>query len=254
MQQQITLKSLYNFYIKHPEGQWIMQWPNAVELYNFIKNNPVKRVLGLGTGVGLSDAVIAFAMIEKGETDYVIDSMEQYDKCITLANQMIPEPLKKNINIIKSNVIVWNDPSMPYENYSIYETMPEGDYDLIINDGPAPFMEGDKYIDLPNGTIHKMLIDGKLKAGTKIIYDGRIQSLKLLERYFSDNLLLVHIPARNNDFNVLEKKDVPFIFRDDKLEMMKTTTNYFKEPNENIVSSDQSGPQSQTTDSIEGAK
>lgn len=249
------LKSLYSHFAKHPESQWIMQWPNAVELYKFILEHDVKKVLGLGTGIGLSDAVMALAFKEKGVADYKIDSIEQYDKCINLANELIPiapTNLKRNVNIIKANPIVWKDERMPYEYYSIFDQLPEEDYDLIINDGPAPFMEGEHYIDLPNGTIHKLTIEGKIKPKTLVVYDGRIQSLKFLERYFGDNYFLSYIPPRNSDFNVLERKDNPLSFKDDKLEMMKNKTTYFKD--ENTISSHKQGSQGTTTAPINAAK
>ena len=73
----MNIAELYNQFRKHPEGTWIMQWPNAVELYDWIKNHSVKKILGLGTGIGLSDAIIALAMKDKGEENYHIDSVEQ---------------------------------------------------------------------------------------------------------------------------------------------------------------------------------
>jgi hypothetical protein len=249
----MELKQLYLKFRTHPEGTWIMQWANAQRLYNFILNNPIKRVLGLGTGVGLSDAVVALAWLHKKETDCHLDSIEQYDKCIKLANELIPEDLKSFIEIHKSEPKVWESDKMPYNPTSIYEMELSGDYDLIINDGPSPFMLNNNYLDLPNGTIHKMILEGKIKAGTKIIYDGRVTSLKLLERYLGDNLSLIFLPPVGEDFVVLERNDKPLVVRDDKLDAMKSQTLYFKN-HENTISSDQQSPSSETADTSEGAK
>lgn len=262
----MELQQLYKYFSSHPEGKWIMQWQNAVELYNYIKEKPVKRILALGTGIGLSDAVIALAMKDKGETDYRIDSMEQYDKCVLLAKQIIPKELSEHITIHKSDVEVWSNEKMPYHHFSIYSTLPEGEYDLIINDGPAPFMAGEHYIDLPNGTIHKMLLEDKLKAGTCIIYDGRVASLRLIERFFGDNFFLTRVPSGGNDFSVIERKNNPPALKDEKLEVMRNLTNYFKDASkkeeikeetiheENTLPSDQSGAPSETETPIDGVR
>jgi len=206
-----------------------MQWPNAQRLYDFILKNPIERVLGLGTGIGLSDAVIALAWEHKGIKGH-IDSIEQYDKCIKLANELIPVELKEYIEIHKSEPEVWSTPEIPYQFFSVYKTLPEppeGGWELICNDGPSPFMEGENYLDLPNGTIQKMILEDKIKVGIKIIYDGRVVSLKILERYLGDNLSLLFIPPRGEDFVVLERNDKPLIVRDDKLDAMRNQTTYF---------------------------
>lgn len=248
----MTLKNLYNIFASSPEGIWIMQWPNAQSLYDYIKNNNVKRVLDLGTGIGASAAVVSLAFKDKGVEDYHIDSIEQYDKCIRIANKLVPEELRKNITFHKAEPTTWNNEKIPFQYFSVYDVLPEGDYDLIINDGPAPFLSGVEkhYVDLPNGTIHRLILEDKLKSGTRIIYDGRISSLKSLERYFSGNLMLVYVPSRGNDFYVLERKDNPLIFKDEIAEAIDMETPYFKnhdEPKkENIISSDKPSAPSET--------
>ena len=222
----MSLKTLHDYFVGSPEGQWVMKRQNAHALYEFVKKHPVKRVLDLGTGIGCSAAVVALALKDKGETEYRIDSVEQFDKCIKIANELIPPELKDHITIYKSEAMVWQTDKIPHQSFSIFETLPEGDYDLIINDGPSPFMEGEHYIDLSNGTITKMLLEDKIKTGTYIAWDGRIVMLKTLERYFGDNFCLM--PAVNSDLNILERKDAPVSFKDELLERMRHTT-YFNE-------------------------
>ena len=222
----MNLESLYALFARHPEGQWIMQPPNARQLYTFIREHPVKNVLDLGMGIGCSSAVMALAFKDKGETDYRIDTVDQSDKCIALAKDLIPKELQEHVNFYKSNATVCEFPRIPHISFSIYDTLPEhDDYELVINDGPSPFMEGEGYLDLPNGTITKMLLEGKIKSGAYVIWDGRIQALGLLERYCGDNFYIS--PEQKSDFNILERKDTPVIFRDAKYEAMKSTT-YFK--------------------------
>lgn len=264
----MNLNQLYKHFAQHQESTWIMQPYNAKRLYDFIMKNPIKRVLGLGTGIGLSDAVVALAWLHKGEKEGHLDSIEQYDKCIKLANELIPAELKAFITIIKSDPMVWETDKIPYQPMSIYKdpelmyevniggvlaTQPKLAYDLIINDGPSPFMDGENYLELPNGTIQKFTIEDKIKPGTKIIYDGRVTSLNMLERYLGNNYFLTFVPPRGEDFVVLEKKDAPLIIRDDKLVAMKQQTIYFKNHEENIISSDKQSASGETTNSIEGA-
>jgi hypothetical protein len=223
----LNIKNLYQYFSTHPEGAWVMNWQNAFELYKFIKSHDVHKVLDLGTGIGLSASVMALAFSEKGEKDFHIDSVEQFEKCIKLADELIPEPLRANISLHKANPIVWETEQIPYTSFSIHDKLPEGDYDLIINDGPGPFLEDGKYIDLPNGTIHKLLLEGKIKSGTFIVYDGRLTSLRLIERYFGHNFYL-HPRTTKGDFNVIERKDNLVECLDDKLPAMEQM-GYFRD-------------------------
>ena len=227
MEEKTRIKNLYKLFKEHKEGRWIMETPNVESLYVLIKSYPIKRVLDLGTGIGCSAAIIAQTLLDKGETDFHIDSVEQFDKCIKIANELIPLELKKYITIHKSNALLWTTEKIPYETFSIFETLPEGDYDLILNDGPAPWQEGENYIELPNATILKMLLEDKLKPGTLIAFDGRISSIATLERYFQDNFKLV-MPTKNTDFNVIRRQDNLVLFYDQRLKVMRDST-YFKD-------------------------
>jgi len=225
----MNVETLYRHFLSSPESTWTMKYPNAVDLYNFIMEHPVKKVLGFGTGVGLSDSVIALAWRDKGEKDGKIISLEQFDKCIKLAEELIPEELKKYIEIKKSDVSIWTSDKLPYTYYSIYKEVPEGDWDVIVNDGPSPFLDKDgNFLDLPNGTIHKMTMENKIKPNCFVVYDGRIASLKNLERFFSDNFYLYHVPQRGSNFTILQRKNNPLSLKDSKYISMKQQTNYFK--------------------------
>jgi len=210
-----------------------MEWSNAEELYADIVDNPhIKRVMDFGTGIGCSAAVISLAFQKRGEKNYHIDSLEQYDKCVKLANELIPKELKENITVIKTEGKIWTTDYIPYTSFYNYKDVPGWDYELIINDGPAPWLNEDKrnYIDLPNGTITEALIDEKIKAGTLIAWDGRLTALRILERYFGDNFYLTH-PAKlpNGDFNVIERKDNKLEFSDTRLKTAQQL-GYFNEP------------------------
>ncbi len=250
----MKLQALYGYFAKNKEGNWIMQAENAARLYKFIKDNPVKRVLEFGTGIGLSAAVIALALKDKGEKEGVIDTIEQNDKCIDIAFKMIPNELKEvvQINIHKAEVKAWSTEHIPHIEFSIYDEVPEGDYDLILNDGPSPFMENGHYIDLPNGTIKKLLLEDKIKAKTFVAYDGRMNSLHLLERFFSKCFYLVK-PGNRVDFNILERRDTP-VEVEDTLYLSMKELNYFDDKKENLHSNNSSTTPSQTTTPDQGTE
>ena|SRR3990167_10708299 len=214
----MNLKSLYSFFASQKEATWIMQPDNVRRLFDFVKRNPIKKVLSLGTGIGCSDAVISLALKERG-IDYQIDTLEPFQKCIDLAQKLIPDELKTNIRFHKIDPVVWNNEKIPYQYFSNFKEIPEGDYDLILVDGPGHFLEGENYLELPNGDVMKMLIEGKIKPGTLCIWDGRLNSLKPLERYYGDNFYLIQ-PSKG-DLTILEKKSGDVIFRDEKKDTMK---------------------------------
>ena len=222
----MNLKSIYHLFASHPESTWIMIPENAQRLYRFVKTHDIKNVLDLGTGIGCSVSIAALALQEKG-IKYHIDSIEQFDKCVKIANELIPRELKENITIHKANVTTWKTDKIPYQVFSVYDSIPKGDYDLIINDGPGPFLENENYVDLNNGTILKLVLENKIKPGCFIIYDGRILSLRVLERYLGGNFYLLNV-GEKGDLNILEKIDIPLKFEDVLLKRMRDI-GYFNE-------------------------
>lgn len=232
-----------------------MQPENAARLYKLIKDRPIKRVLEFGTGIGLSAAVVALAWRDKGEKDGVIDTLEQSEKCIDLAIRMIPKEFHDfcKINIFKAGVQLWSTEHIPHHEFSVYDELPEGDYDLILNDGPSPFLENGYYIDLPNGTVKKMLLEGKLKPGTLVAYDGRMTSFSLLERFFSKCFYLVKPSGSGRDFNLIERKEGEVVVEDSTLEAMKLL-GYFNDEKENLHSNNSAATPSETATSNQGAE
>lgn len=222
----MKLRELYNIFNQHPEGAWIMEGVNALNLYRFIKENPIKKILDLGTGIGLSSAVCALALKDKGETEGHIDSVEHSEKCIKIANELIPEELKSFITIHKTDIDILSFENIPYQYFSGYKEIPEGEYDLIINDGPPSFMKDEHYLDLPNGTITKLLIEGKIKPNTFVAWDGRGHMLVILERYYGDNFQVIPYPG--TDLIILERLNDPLIFKDSKFESMRDHSTYFQ--------------------------
>ena len=224
----MTLRALYTIFRSNPEWSWIMEPQNAQILYDFIKKHPIKKVLDLGTGIGASAAVCALALKDKGEIDFHVDTIEQSDKCIKLAKELIPQELQEHVTFHKSEVITWETSQIPHQTFSVYKTLPEGEWDLIINDGPGGFLKDGQFIDLPNSTITELLLKNRLSPGTFIIWDGRQHMLRILERYYSDNFWLVRPNQQSDDMNILERKDNPVLFNDSIFEAYKNSTYFSK--------------------------
>lgn len=232
----LNLRVLYNYYAKHPESKWIMQSDNVPQLYSFIKKNNFKKILDLGTGIGCTTAIIALSLEEKGVKDYEIHTVEQYDKCRKIAEEIMPKVLKKNVIFHTSDIVVWNTENIPYHNFLTYKELPEGDFDLILVDGPGDFIENEKCINLLSGDILKIHIEDKIKPGTTIAWDGRIQSIQTVEAFYSDNFYLIPT-SFNGHFNVIERKEGAVCFRDSRYEGMKKM-GYFKGTDETAPKQD----------------
>lgn len=121
-----------------------MKERNVHVLYDFVKKNDFKRILDLGTGIGLSAATIALALKNNESNDFEIHTVEQNEKCYKIAQKIMPEELKMNIQFHHIKATIWMNPDIPFQSFSIYEYLPEGEYDLIINDGSGPFLMSER--------------------------------------------------------------------------------------------------------------
>lgn len=212
----MTLSALYSYYSQHLERHWIMKDSNVLSLFYFVKKNNFKNILDLGTGIGVSSAVVALANKESGKNDFTIDTIENFEKCYELAQKLLPEELKPYVKFHRVDTEVWNNPNIPYQFFSTFKELPGKEYDLIIVDGPGPWLENDDMIDLPNGDLMKMLIANKVKPGAFVFIDGRINFFKTIDRYYSDNFYILE--EQNKNCNILEKKDNELKFHDSKKE------------------------------------
>lgn len=214
----MKLKDVWMNFGTKPEGSWIIGQQDAWILYQLIQKYPIKKVLDLGTGIGCSASVMAQALLDKGEKDFKITGIEQFEKCAKLAEKYIPEDLKKFIDVKLIPTEVWHSSNIPYLSFSTYKEIPKDEYDLILVDGPGMWQEGECAIELPNGDVMKLLEEGRLKKGTLICWDERIEALKLVERFYSDNFMVTN---PNTHFNFLEVKDEKAKFDDYKLKTAK---------------------------------
>jgi hypothetical protein len=132
------------------------------------------------------------------------------------------------MTIHKKEVVAWTTDKMPHLTFSTYDSLPEEEYDLIINDGPSPFLENGFYLDLPNATITKLLIEEKIKVNSFVVWDGRQHMLTHLERYYGENFELYRPAQKGDDMNILKFLGYPVIYEDAKHKAMLEESNYFK--------------------------
>ena len=221
----LNLQNLYNYYASHPESSWITNPDNAPSLYKFVQKNNPKKILDLGTGIGCTAAIISLALKSKKIEDFEIHTVEQFQKCVDIAQKIIPKILKENITFHLTEAVPWSTEHIPYHYFNTYKKLPKIDWDFIFVDGPGGFTENEKYVDVPRGDVIKMLLDDDIKPGTFVTFDRSIPTLKIVERYFSDNFYF--IPTENTVFNVLERKDNKVKCVDEAFEAMKKY-GYFK--------------------------
>jgi len=211
-----SLKTLYDYYVQRPESKWSLNPLTARYINKFVKENKIKKVLDLGTGIGCSAAITAYTLLDKGVEDFEIHTVEQNEKIYKIAQEIMPEKFKKYVKFYLSEPIVWETEKIPYQYFSIFKELPEIDFDFVFVDGTGPFLLENNLIDLPNGDVMKLFLENKIKAGTLIAWDKRLKSIRFLERYFADNFYLT-FQEQDIDFNVLERKEGEVIFRDDEL-------------------------------------
>ena len=81
----MNVEELHEVFKNHPEGQWIISLEDAEELDKILSRIRPASILELGTGIGAATAVLA----KYGK----VQSVEQYQKCIDIAGELIPTEL-----------------------------------------------------------------------------------------------------------------------------------------------------------------
>lgn len=193
-----TLTSLYAVYQNSPEGKWIIGKNDACALYELIRAYQPTNVLELGGGIGASAAIIACAM-ERG----TITSVEQFEKCIRIANQLTPPDLAKKIIFVYAPPVAFKDERIsPYQYFSNFDHLPtqQGPFDFLIIDGPGYWVENKQLIKLPNGDLFKLI--PHLAPGAKIYIDGRKPALILYKRFLHN---YVRVIQENQKYALLER-------------------------------------------------
>ncbi len=197
----MTLDDLHKIYSDHKEGNWIISKQDAQYLFQLVKTLNSKRILDLGTGIGASSAVMAFASSDKT----TIDTVEQYKKCIDIAQKITLAELKEKITYHHSPTVVKQIDDLKYENFSCYTKLPQGNWDFIVVDGPGPWLEDGYFIDIPNGDFWEFTKD--IKKGCILYIDGR----KVMVSYFAKFLSHYYNVLKDDaDCLILVRNDKPF--------------------------------------------
>ena len=230
------LTDLYAIFTNHPEGRWIL-WPErGLPLYNTVKKLQPKNVLELGGGIGAGTAVISLALGDGPASPQSqggrITSVEQYEKCLNIAKEIIPAHLQKKINFVLSDTYAFkNDKISKYQYLSGYKNLGLNDspFDFVVVDGPASWMEDGQLVALPHGDIITAL--PHLVPGCKIFFDGRKITAKMLLRYLPKYLKIygedkhyIILERTNHSIKNLDELEVT----DQKLANMENR-NYFGE-------------------------
>jgi hypothetical protein len=110
------------------------QYKDYDSLYRYIREHKPKEVLECGTGV--STLVIAYALMENEQESGIVGrvtSMEEWQEWFDMATTLMPDTLKKYVDIRLSPTI--EDGYLFYRGMR-YRDVPERQYDFVFIDGP----------------------------------------------------------------------------------------------------------------------
>lgn len=198
-----ALRALYDVFESSPDGSHIIEWRDALNLSTLIKRLRPKRVLELGTGIGASTAIIAHEL-PQGST---LTTMEQTEKCVTIARALIPQELQKKMLVVYSAPRAFSIPGLsPYLFFSGYGAIPteRGPFDLVFVDGPSGWYENGKFVTLPNGDLITLI--PYLAPGCIVYIDGRKSAAERYLRFCADYFSLV---SKTKCYTILRRTDVP---------------------------------------------
>ena len=212
----LGIKKLWNKFGTHPEGRWIISLNDAYNLGRFALENKPRRILDLGTGIGASAAILRYAL-----PDAEIISIENSKKCIDIAEQLTP-----NVDIRHCEPEVFEVPGVAHREFSGYKNLPDGQWDMIVVDGPGPFeQDGEGMVDLPDGDLFRIV--GRINENGIVYIDGRKESVKLVKRYLSEFFQVI---ADTSQFAVLKRNNIMYKQElvADKLQEQLNEVKFFK--------------------------
>lgn len=219
------LSATYARFKNSPEGGWVIGKNDAVALYDLIQKLKPKHILELGSGIGAGTAVMALSA-----PDAKILAMEQFEKCVKIARELMPTDLLSRVSFYHSKAVAWkNDNISKYQYMSVFENIPEGfgPFDFIFIDGPGFWVEDGQLVDLPNGDIVRIL--PRLAPGCTIYIDGRKRAVAIYKRYLSPYLKLIYEEPRDK-YTIFERTQKPIRdlselkIHDQQLEDLKKTS------------------------------
>lgn len=186
---------------EHPEGAWTIGLTDCANIYNLVRQERPKKILDLGSGIGLTSAVAAMALKDTNTNGQVF-SVEQFEKCLKIQDELTPQDIKKYIKQLHYEIEIFQE---DYQFYLRYKNLVQGDWDIIIIDGPGPIRDGDKVIELPGGDFFELVKNAE--EGTVFYIDQRFEMVKLIRRYTGQYLKLI---AQGQGFHILERNQEPY--------------------------------------------
>ena len=186
---------------RSPEAGWAIAENDVLQLYRLVLTNKPEHVLELGTGIGLSTAVVALALKKLGRGQVV--SLEQLPKCIEIANALIDRALKPFVKIIHTRPTIFRIEAISKWIYFCgydWKPMPDQQFDFVFIDGPSGWIQDGELVSLDAGDIFRLL--PHLAPGAKVYIDGRRSTVKKIRRYLGRYLALV---KRDTEFALFER-------------------------------------------------
>lgn len=206
------LKALYDRYKTASGARWICGYDDFLNVFSYIRAFKVKNVLELGTGIGAMTAAMGYALPEDGR----INTVEAYEKCMNQASLLLPAELKERVTLhVREPYPKLHQELGDFHFFSNFEnedgwlTSMAKECDLLVIDGPGPFLHDGKVVDLPNGDIFSLL--AFLKKGTLIYVDGRKKMLDLLRRHYAHCVNYITFDEKHT---LLGRTESPAIPRD----------------------------------------
>jgi len=215
----LGIREIWKRFASHPEGKWIISLNDALNLARFAVEYKPKKVLDLGTGIGASAAVLKYIL-----PDAEVISVEQFEKCIKIARPFIYSVVGKPVNIVHCEPEVFELEEVPETKFSGYKNLPEGEWDMVIIDGPGDFLHNGHLARFPNGDIFRII--DNIKPGGIVYVDGRSETVQLIGRFLGPFLKPIII---GNDFAAFERTQQGYNKElvVDKLKEQLIKSNYF---------------------------
>ena len=199
------LRELSDIFPRTPESAWTVAADDAVRLFRLVLRLRPEHILELGTGIGFSAAVMAAALERTGRGR--ITSLEQLPKCIDIARTLIPERLRRRVEIIHAPPEVFRIDRLSRWIYFCgyrWAPGPEDRFELVVIDGPAGWTESGELISLDSGDVFRLL--PYISPGGMVYVDGRRATVKRIRRFLQRYLRLIE---GTGEYTIFERTREP---------------------------------------------
>lgn len=187
----LGIKEVWQRFASHKEGKWVMSLDDCFNLARFAIEYKPKRILDLGTGIGLSAAILRKVLPEAE-----IVSVEQFPKCIDIAREML-QAYGGNVDIRHSAAHKFSLEGIGGQEMMGYKELPDGEWDMVIIDGPGPFKQEDGSVvnsaTTACGDIFKVV--NNIKEGGIVYIDGRKVTVDTINRFLIKQLKPIYFGA-----------------------------------------------------------